>query len=239
MPTDTTSRFTRARAETIAYHSEYYGKHQLFKSGSWLENPDPKVPELIKRVSDTKNCRVLDLGAGVGRNAIVMAKELPADARVTCIELIPEATDLLRKYAVEHGVAEKVVVINDDFENVTLPESEFHLVLGISTLEHCSNHENLVQLVRRFQNWTAKGGINYMNFSTNRAVNDFETGKPIETQVETRLDTEGWLKDLSNLYADWNLEILGTMEPYSEVLMYNGRQVVWSSDEMEILAVKS
>src|SRR5208283_5959339 len=121
MPTET--GFTRARAETINYHEQYYGKHRLFENGSWLEKPDPKIAELAPRLVETKACRVLDLGAGVGRNAIPLAQALPFDAQVTCIELLTSAANLLRTYADQHGVGDKIVVINDDFENVSLPAS--------------------------------------------------------------------------------------------------------------------
>jgi len=230
--------FTQARAETIGYHEQYYSKHKLFESGSWLEKPDPKTSELIKRVADKPACRVLDLGAGVGRNAIPMAKALPDDAQVTCIELVPSAAALLQEYANQHGVGKKIVVINDDFENVSLPPDEFHLVLGISTLEHCSNHDNLVKLIRRFQGWTREGGVHFLSFSTSRKVTDHASGKPIDTFVETRLQTESWQRDLADLYSGWNIEKLGSVEPYSEVLTYRGAKVIWSSDEMEILASK-
>ena len=193
------STITRARGETISYHTQYYTKHKLFESGSWLESPDPKVPELIKRFSATPSCHVLDLGAGVGRNAIALAEALPADARVTCVELIPTAAKLMSEYAEQRGVSEKIVVVNEDFENVSFPEGEFNLVLGISTLEHCSNQENLVKLICRAQSWTKNGGLHFISFSTGRQVVDYTTGESIETLVETRLQTEPWLSEFARL----------------------------------------
>lgn len=236
MPTDAT--FDKARAETVDYHEQYYGKHRLFESGSWLEKPDGKIAELIPRFAGKPNCRVLDLGAGVGRNAIPLAKALAANSMVTCVELLPSAAEQLRTYADTHGVADKIVVIGQDYETVSFPDGEFDLVLGVSSLEHCSNHDNLVKLFKRLQKWTRKNGVHYMNFSTSRKVKDHATGEDIETLVETRLQTTAWLNELAEMYAGWNIEILRTMDPYSEVLSYKGRQVVWSSDEMEILASK-
>ncbi len=230
--------FARARAETINYHEQYYGKHKLFQSGSWLSEPDPKVAELSARVSSITNCSILDLGAGVGRNAIPIAKALSSGSQVVCVELITSATDQLKRYAREHQVADRITVVNDDFEKVSFSPAQFDLVLGISTLEHCSSYENLVALVTRLQQWTKPSGLNYFNFSTSRKVVSFETGEPIETLVETRLQTEAWLERLASLYSSWNIEKLATMEPYSEVLEYNGARVRWSSDELEILASK-
>ncbi len=232
------STLSRARAETISYHTQYYTKHKLFESGSWLESPDAKIPELIKRFSSVQSCRVLDLGAGVGRNAIALAEALREDARISAVELIQTATDLMSEYAKERGVSEKLNVINQDFESVSFPEEEFDLVLGISTLEHCSNQENLVSLISRAQGWTKKGGLHFISFSTGRQVVDHATGESIETLVETRLQTEPWLAELSRLYEAWNVEFLGSVAPYKEVLNYNGREVVWSSNEIELMAYK-
>lgn len=232
------SALSRARAETISYHTQYYTKHKLFESGSWLESPDPKIPELIKRFSSTPSCRVLDLGAGVGRNAIALAEALPGDARIDAVELIETATDLMSEYARQRGVTDKVVVINEDFETVSFPNEEFDLVLGISTLEHSSNQDNLVSLISRAQSWTKKGGLHFISFSTGRQVVDHDTGESIETLVETRLQTEPWLAELTRLYGGWNVEFLGSVAPYREVLNYNGKKVIWSSNEIELMAYK-
>jgi cyclopropane fatty-acyl-phospholipid synthase-like methyltransferase len=232
------STLTRARAETISYHTQYYTKHKLFENGSWLEIPDAGIPTLINRFAGSPDFRVLDLGAGVGRNAIALAKALPQDSRVTCVELISVATDLLRKYAAEHQVEEKIVVVNEDFETVSFPENQFNLVLGISTLEHCSSQQSIVALIERAQKWTRQGGMHFMNFSTDRTVVDHETGEPIETNVETRLKKDEWLEELARLYTGWEIEFLGSLEPYSEVLIYNDRKVIWSSNELEVRAIK-
>lgn len=232
------ARFKRARAETVGYHEQYYSKHRLFDAGSWLEKPDPKVEELGVRVAGVDGCRILDLGAGVGRNAIPLAGMLKDGAEITAVELLPMAAELMTRYAAEHGVQSKVRVVCQDYEQVAFPDSHFHLVLGISVLEHCSSHDNLVALIQRVQKSTACGGIHYFSFSTSRKVQDQATGEPIETFVETPLQTESWLKDLGELYNGWDIEILRSMPPYAEVLTYNGRQVLWSSDELELQARK-
>jgi tellurite methyltransferase len=238
MQTETETKFGRARAETVGYHEQYYSKHRLFDAGSWLEKPDPKIEELGPRMASVNACRVLDLGAGVGRNAIPLARMLNSDAEITAVELLPMAADLMSKYTHEHLVAGKVQVVCSDYEQVAFPDGKFHLVLGISVLEHCSNHDNLVALIKRLQKATAVGGIHYMNFSTSRKVKDHATGEPIETFVETPLQTEAWLRELGELYAGWDLEILDRMPSYAEVLTYNGKQVLWTSDELEIQARK-
>lgn len=229
---------TRARAETISYHTRYYTEHKLFDGGSWLEIPDAGIPALIERFAGRSNFQVLDLGAGVGRNAIALAKALPADARITCVELIPVAADLLRKYAVEHEVDNKIVVVNEDFESVLFQADQFDLVLGISTLEHCSSQQAIASLIQRSQTWTRVGGMHFMNFSTDRTVVDYATGESIETFVETRLHKDQWLDELSKLYSSWDVEFLGQLEPYREVLTYNSRKVLWSSNELEVRTIK-
>ena len=232
------TRFDRARAETVFYHEQYYAKHRLFAEGSWLEGPDPKVSELGLRFAEVTACRVLDLGAGVGRNSIPLAKMLKDDALISCVELLPSAAQMMGQYAREHNVEKNLEVLAEDFEKLPLAAERFHLVLAISTLEHCSSHKNLVALVKRLQAATAVDGLHYFSFSTSRQVKDAESGEAVETFVETPLQTEAWLAELADLYRGWDIEILRSMPPYSEVLTYKGRQVVWSSDEMELQARK-
>lgn len=68
----------------------------------------------------------------MGRNAIALAAALPDDTRVTCVELIQAATDLLGEYATQHHVSEKIIVVNEDFEKVSFRKTNSTLCLVLA-----------------------------------------------------------------------------------------------------------
>lgn len=43
----------KARQETIAYHEDYYARHALFDSDSWLARPDQDMMSLAAKIGFT------------------------------------------------------------------------------------------------------------------------------------------------------------------------------------------
>jgi len=64
------------RLENMRYHTEFYNSHKLFQDGSWLSSAHSALLKLSTELTAKENLLVLDLGCGVGRNAIPLAKEL-------------------------------------------------------------------------------------------------------------------------------------------------------------------
>ncbi|PRC55960.1 SAM-dependent methyltransferase, partial [Mycobacterium sp. ITM-2017-0098] len=59
-------------------------------------NPDARVSALAAEITDPGTARVLDIGAGTGRNALAMARRgHPVDA----VELTPKFAEILRAEA--------------------------------------------------------------------------------------------------------------------------------------------
>ena len=79
-------------------HLKTYTEFELFELGSWLSKP---VSTVIKYTEGLKNktsstIRILDLGCGVGRNAIAIANTLNGyNVNIECIDLLDFAIEKL------------------------------------------------------------------------------------------------------------------------------------------------
>jgi hypothetical protein len=69
------ARVTRIRESEKKSHIEIYTKKKLYCSDSWLSKPIKTVCEVGEMFSDYERIRILDLGAGVGRNSIYLAEQ--------------------------------------------------------------------------------------------------------------------------------------------------------------------
>ena len=70
-----TDRIARIRESEKKSHTEIYSNEKLYSSDSWLSKPIKTVREISELFSDCDTIRVLDLGAGVGRNSIYLAEK--------------------------------------------------------------------------------------------------------------------------------------------------------------------
>lgn len=69
------SRIKEIRENEKKSHIEIYSKEDLYHTESWLKKPIKTVEDIVPFLCDLKEVQVLDLGCGVGRNSIYVAKE--------------------------------------------------------------------------------------------------------------------------------------------------------------------
>lgn len=87
-------------------HIELYSSEELYKEGSWLNKPIKTVTDLFPLFADYKEFRALDLGSGVGRNSIAIAKQFQRiSCQVDCVDILELAIEKLYFNAEKHGVA--------------------------------------------------------------------------------------------------------------------------------------
>lgn len=70
------NRIQTIRSKEKAYHDHCYDNYQLFEQGSWLYKPVRTILETFTTLHETEEINILDLGCGVGRNSIPLAKAL-------------------------------------------------------------------------------------------------------------------------------------------------------------------
>lgn len=231
--------FKDARQETISYHEKYYSQHKLFEEGSWLAQPDAASVDIAKQLlQNKKNLHILDIGCGVGRNAIALARLLShTQSLVRCVDMLPLALEKLKEYAGLFGVENIIEAALVDMDELHIEPERYDLILAISCLEHSKDLATLWHTLTAVQNGTAGGGYNRLWFSTDRQVVEADSGLPVATAVETPLDGGLLLEGLNRHYSTWT-DLRVETSLYSELLEYKGRPVRWSSKEVSLIARK-
>lgn len=265
---DDNQAFEKARDETISYHKLYYSRHQLFEENSWLAKPDDGLMKLLEEyliapaeqvqksyvvfnpaadgdgTSQTFSAeppaplKILDLGCGVGRNAVPMAMALAkvnVQAKIIGVDVLAESIDLLWQNAVTYGVdhaIEGLVVDNDRF---VIEPASFDLIAAISVVEHCAGKAKVLKLLKAIAAGLKPGGLVRIEMTTDRNVIDLETKQALPTHVETPL-SERQVRDLLD-EAFHDFEIL-TLEvfPYKEMLDKDDKKILWQSKQVSFSA---
>ncbi|MFC5405821.1 class I SAM-dependent methyltransferase, partial [Cohnella soli] len=181
------NNFIQARSEEIKYHESFYTANGLFEPGTWLAKPVKVVLEMLELLN-LNRIRVLDLGCGVGRNSIPIAKILKNhNGTITCIDLIPTAIDLLVKNSKKYDVDNQILPEVADAESFSILPNEFDYIVSCSCLEHVSSVEAFRKVVKRMIDGTKEQGINTILMSTEIEEIDIETGKISEGLIELNL----------------------------------------------------
>lgn len=232
--------FERARQETLQYHKAYYSRFKLFEKDSWLENPDQPLMRLLDYLEG--KIEILDLGCGVGRNAIPMAQALQKSnktATITAVDVLAESIDLLKEYASTYKVENIIEAALADNDVFIIEPNKYDLIAAISTLEHCQGKNKVAKLMAAIARGTKSGGFVRIEMTTNRRVTDTSTNEPVPTFVETPLDGEEVQEMLQakDTFAGWNIISL-TVDPYEEELAKEDRTVHWCSTQINFTAQK-
>lgn len=193
--------FTRARAESIRYHQELYGSADLGMPGTWLARPHRLVAQALDLV--TEPVHAYDLGAGVGRHAILMAQTLPEGSTVTAVELLPEATEMLGENAEAAGVADRIDSDTADLATYRFPKRGAGLVVAFSTFEHLPSLPDLHTVLDRATSATAPGGIHVVTVFTDRI--EVTPDGPREGLIELAMTEEEAVETFDAAYEGWEI----------------------------------
>ncbi|WP_275572080.1 class I SAM-dependent methyltransferase [Mycolicibacterium vanbaalenii] len=107
-------------------------------------NPDARVTALSTEITSPETARVLDIGAGTGRNALALARRgHPVDA----VELTPKFAEILRTEAFKHLLNIRVID-RDVFETMDDLQKDYQLIV---LSEVVSDFRNVAQLRAIFE----------------------------------------------------------------------------------------
>lgn len=198
------TRITRIRAAEEKSHTQVYLSEPLFGGSSWLKKPVRTVMELLEAFQGRECLRVLDLGCGVGRNSIPVARRF-ADCRVDCVDILEVAIERLNGYAEEYGVASQICGMVAPLEAFPIEKDAYDLVLGISALEHICSEAAFWETVERIAAGVRTGGAVCFVINSGITEADAATGEPLEPQFEVNLSTEALKAGLERIFAGWTV----------------------------------
>ncbi|WP_316571737.1 class I SAM-dependent methyltransferase [Neobacillus sp. YIM B06451] len=220
------------------YHDFCYENYKLFEQGSWLHKPVQTVMELIPFIKEKQNCRVLDLGCGVGRNSIPIAEEIKeTNGKVICVDLLPSAIEKLDAYRKEFNVESVIELEQADIADYQIKTGGFDLVVAVSSLEHVSSEGKLDKVFKNMAYGTKSGGINCIIINSQVRERDLNTGEELDAMMEVNLTTEEMEKKLKLNYEGWDV-LKHLVKPLEYTIVRGDREVLLTTNAVTFVVRK-
>ncbi len=187
-------------------HEEIYSTAKLFEKGSWLQKPVKTVLDILPLFSDYKEITVLDLGSGVGRNAIPIAQFCSdKQCKLDCVDILDMAIDKLNFYSGEYGVSaciNGIIASIDDFE---IEKNGYDFILSVSSLEHINSETAFAGKLYEIRNGIKENGVVCLIVNSEINETDKQSGRRLEPQFEVNLKTDKLISVLENVFNGWQV----------------------------------
>lgn len=187
-------------------HTIMYSNEELYQTDSWLNKPIKTVQEIMPLFSDYRELRVLDLGCGVGRNCIAIAKEYKAiNCIIDCVDILEIAIKKLHSNAKNHSVETNIMGKVETIENFKVSPNAYDLIMAISALEHVDTEEVFARKLVEIRSGLKEKGVVCLVINSNVRECDKTTGLIVPAQFEINLDTDKLKNILDDIFADWEI----------------------------------
>jgi len=162
--------------------------------------------EVIPLLKGKGNLNILDLGSGVGRNSIPLAKLLKdRDCTVVCVDLLESALQKLKQYSEEHGVQEIIRSVQADIGNFSITPNTYDYIVAVSSLEHVESDAVFGQVIHQMAEGTKDQGINCIIVNSEVEEIDLETNDHLIPLMEINISTEEMINKLNDAYKRWEV----------------------------------
>ena len=199
-------RLARIRESEKRSHTEIYTNEKLYQSDSWLQRPIKTVQELLPFFDGHTELRALDLGCGVGRNSIYIARQFKAmDCSVDCVDLLEIAVEKLLENAAERGVSSQINGITQSIEAYKIQRNAYDLIMAISALEHIDSEVSFRKKLAEIRDGIREKGLVCLVINSNVTETCLATNKPLEAQFEVNLPTETIQAFLEETFSGWEV----------------------------------
>lgn len=225
----TRSRLTEIRRAEAQSHTAAYESLELYAPGSWLSKPVKALGALLPLYAEKRGLRVLDLGSGVGRNAIACARELPG-CTVECVDILPIAIEKLLENAEKMDVGESVRGIAAPVDGFEIQENGYDLILAASVLEHLDSRASAIRKMGQIARGIRPGGAAMILMNTGVREWDADTGEMLDAQFEVNLPPEEVRALLDDFFRGW--EVLWDKCIHYEYPVPRGERVAVISSEV-------
>lgn len=198
------NRLINIRKAEAESHTAAYESLTLYAPGSWLSKPIKALEALLPLYAHREGLRVLDLGSGVGRNAIACARALKK-SKVTCVDILPMAIEKLMENAETFGVSEQIEGISAPVDGFSIEPEGFDLILAGSVLEHLDSRASTLRILDAIGRGIRPGGAVLIVMNTGVREWDAQTGETLDPQFEVNLPPEEVRGLLAVTFRGWEV----------------------------------
>lgn len=193
------SEIDAIRSAEIEYHDAFYKSTKLYEPGSWIGKLVANVMEAFELIDSSKPLKILDLGSGVGRNAIAIAQKSIDGTVVDCVDLLPSAIEILNDNAKVYNVKDKINGIVSTIEDYQI-NKEYDFIIGVSTLEHVNDEAAFKKVLKNIRNHLVINGVACLVINSEVQEKDIETGELLVPQFEVNMLTKGMQKLVHDIF---------------------------------------
>lgn len=217
------NRLIQIRESERKSHIEMYSNDELYKEGSWLRKPIKTVLDIIPLFEKNEEINVLDLGCGVGRNCICIARHYHDRlCKIDCVDILDLAIEKLYVNAEEYGVTSNICGIVKPIECYPIKENNYDLIIVVSSLEHVDTEESFVNKLYEMEKGVRKNGIVCLVLNSNVREFDKKTGCEIPAQFEVNLATEELQELCKKIFDKWTVLKSTIVEQQYDIPRDNG-----------------
>ncbi len=223
------NRLEEIRRAEAQSHTAAYESLELYAPGSWLSKPVRALEALLPLYAEKRGLRVLDLGSGVGRNAIACAQCLPS-ATVECVDILPMAIEKLQENAENFGFSRQIKGIAAPVDSFPVEAGGYDIILAASVLEHLDAKESAIRKMQEIAEGIRPGGAVLIVMNTGVREWDTKTGEPMLPQFEVNIPPEEVRALLAEFFRGW--EVLWDKCIHYEYPVPRGERVAVISSEV-------
>ena len=198
------NRLAEIRKAEAESHTAAYESLTLYAPGSWLSKPVRALEALLPLYAQKRGLRVLDLGSGVGRNAIACAQKLPGST-VECVDILPVAIEKLLENAENLGVSGQIHGVVSPVDSFAVEENGYDMILAASVLEHLDSRESAVRKMQEIAAGIRPGGAVLIVMNTGVREWETATGENLPPQFEVNLPPQEVRSLLADAFRDWEV----------------------------------
>ena len=228
------SRLAWIRKAEAESHTAAYENLTLYAPGSWLSKPVKALDALLTHYEARRGLRVLDLGSGVGRNAIACAQRLP-DATVECVDILPIAIEKLLENAKNLGVSRQINGIEAPVDGFVIERLGYDIILAASVLEHLDAKSSAVRKLGEIADGIRPGGAVLVVMNTGVKEWDMKSGELLDAQFEVNMTPEEVRSLLGETFCGWEV-LWDKCIHYEYQVPRGGRSVMISAEVVTFTA---
>lgn len=219
-------------------HTDCYENNRLFEEGSWLFKPVASVMGILPLLNKESYVRILDLGCGIGRNCIPAAQffnKIPC--HINCVDFLDCAIDQLMSYSKKYHVDKNIFPHICTIEDFPIQEDHYHLILGISSLEHAASLHHLNDLLNHIYLGLKLNGIACLIINSSITEENAEDHTLLVPQFEINLSTETMQNLLKESFPNCRI-LKSTVSPQSYAVPRDNLQVQINSHVITYIVQK-